>query len=304
MKKDTTVSINPISKKQQKTRGKKKNFCSICGKDAYGKGYCRSHYEKFRRGTLNTVRKIEDLPNEEWLSIEGHTEWYVSSKGRVKSLRSGHEKILSPRFLENRLSILDHKTSSRIYVHLAVLQAFKPNKAVKSAFKDNNPLNCDLDNLYWITAEDKKEAAIEMARHSKSKWANDFKAFWEGDKNALNTFFIEMRKLLGKVVPKRVKHYSIEYSQSIDDIINEVLGSVCLSISASTLTQLDNITSYVYKVLESTLIDQAVYSGKLSSIYDYDDDGKELRNLKVGDWKEPSAELVAIYNESKVEMSL
>ena len=41
----------------------KKKTCSLCDKPSFCRGYCRNHYAKFMRGTLNTVRKIDNLPN-------------------------------------------------------------------------------------------------------------------------------------------------------------------------------------------------------------------------------------------------
>ena len=103
-----------------------------------------------------------------WKDIEGFEGIYqVSNLGRVKSLsrvvrgprrgfRSVRERILKYRITSKGYALVQlckPKVQQQVLVHRLVAQAFIPNplglKLVNH--KDENPLNCQVENLEWCT---------------------------------------------------------------------------------------------------------------------------------------------------------
>jgi len=274
-----------------------RKICKIegCSNPAYGQGYCRNHYERWRRGTLSK-RTIPDLPGERWSPVEGHPQWYISTEGRVKSARGGHEKLLKPRWVGGRLLVGD-KQYSNLTVHLAVLRAFRPDEEGKAIYKDGDPLNVRLNNLQWETITDRRAAAIAMAEQSKSRWGVTFSAYWRGDNTALDQFLEEMRRLLIVVVPRKLDSWHVGYQMEVDDVIHTTLVRVFLSIHAATLTSLDNITAYVCTVADRVLLGHWKYTRPLVSMIAAKEE-QEINILDVAGWHAPSAELEAIFREN------
>lgn len=91
---------------------------------------------------------------------ECNGEYYVSSWGRVKSLKFGKERILKP-VLQSRgyptifISQKDKKCK-QVRVHTLVALAFIQNPANKPQVNhiDGNKLNNHIDNLEWVTIKE------------------------------------------------------------------------------------------------------------------------------------------------------
>lgn len=126
---------------------------------------------------------------EEWKAVaECNGEYYVSSWGRVKSLKFGKERILKPGLIGNgypAVSICYAKKKQKCeIIHKLVAMAFIPNPYAKPQVnhKDGNKLNNHIDNLEWVTIKEniqhawdtglfedkrKKVAASAKLHHSK-----------------------------------------------------------------------------------------------------------------------------------------
>lgn len=96
-----------------------------------------------------------------WKPIaECNGEYYVSSWGRVKSLKFGKERILKP-VLQSRgyptifISQKNQKCK-QVRVHILVALAFIPNPDNKPQVNhiDGNKLNNHIDNLEWVTIKE------------------------------------------------------------------------------------------------------------------------------------------------------
>lgn len=96
--------------------------------------------------------------NEEWRAISGtHSEYWVSSLGRVMSKKRGRTWILKPIRAGNYLSV-DlcvqgvHRTA---LVHRLVAEAFIPNECgyPEVNHRDENPHNNCVYNLEWCTRQ-------------------------------------------------------------------------------------------------------------------------------------------------------
>lgn len=90
---------------------------------------------------------------------ECNGEYYVSSWGRVKSLKFGKERILKPSLIGNGyravLIHLDKKVKCHT-IHKLVALAFIPNPDNKPQVnhKDGDKLNNHMSNLEWLTAKE------------------------------------------------------------------------------------------------------------------------------------------------------
>jgi len=279
-------------------KASKRNVCKVdgCDKPAYGQGYCRSHYERWKRGTL-TMRLVPDLPGEQWADIDGHGGWMVSTDGRVKSSRTGHEKLLKPRMVDGRLLIHDHDKRNGVTVHRAVLDAFRPGVDGRPKIIDGDPANCKLENLQWETIDTRRAAATIMAEQSQSRWGTAFAAYWSGDNHALDQFFEEMRRFLIVMIPRKLCTWSVGYQLDVDDIIHTTLVKVFFSIHSATITSLDKITSYVCTVADRILAGHWKYARGLVPLTVDGKDGEDVNLLDVAGWHHPSAELEAILRE-------
>ena len=87
---------------------------------------------------------------------ECNGEYYVSSWGRVKSLKFGKERILKPGSSQGYLSVIISKTNEKVKcktIHKLVALAFISNPENKPSVnhKDGNKLNNHIDNLEWNT---------------------------------------------------------------------------------------------------------------------------------------------------------
>lgn len=88
---------------------------------------------------------------------ECNGEYYVSSHGRVKSLKFGKERILKPSLSGNRYLSVDlwylNKKRKVQNIHRLVALTFIPNPDNKPEVNhiDGNKLNNHIDNLEWVT---------------------------------------------------------------------------------------------------------------------------------------------------------
>ena len=100
------------------------------------------------------------MTDEIWKPISGFEGYFISNKGRVKSMRRNRELILkqyisswSPyKFVTLTKDWKTNKRKTR-YIHKLVLTAFVQERpdGMECCHKDGNPLNNNLDNLRWDT---------------------------------------------------------------------------------------------------------------------------------------------------------
>lgn len=124
-----------------------------------------------------------------WKDIPGFEGLYqVSSKGNVKSLNymnKGYAKNLTPKINNKGYKWVDLRKANKsrcMLVHRLVAMAFinNPLKLPIVNHKDENPLNCEVDNLEWCTAgynnkysrERHPERFIKKEIKPKRKYAN------------------------------------------------------------------------------------------------------------------------------------
>ena len=112
------------------------------------------------------------MDREKWLPIHGFTRFYeVSTRGRVRSLKTGH--ILKPSedddgYLRVHLSGTNRagkELRRSAYVHRLVVGAFigaRPGSGYEVGHKDGNRQNNFMGNLSWVT---KRQNAAQRARH-------------------------------------------------------------------------------------------------------------------------------------------
>lgn len=95
-----------------------------------------------------------------WKDIQGYESKYqISNLGNVKSLnyrKTGIPKLLTPKINKKGymwVSLSDGKNPRPFLVHRLVAMAFltNPNNYPEVNHKDENPLNCNVDNLEWCT---------------------------------------------------------------------------------------------------------------------------------------------------------
>jgi hypothetical protein len=114
---------------------------------------------------------------EEWKDIKGYENKYqISNTGKVKSLNFNNtkkEKILTPKinkqgYLEIKLS-KDNKTKDFMVNRLVIehFTNFKLNKNIIVLYKDNNPINCSLNNLYYTTRGEYQEFTYDKGKRKR-----------------------------------------------------------------------------------------------------------------------------------------
>lgn len=119
-------------------------------RELYNKEYC--------------IDNIQDLEGEQWKEvIDTKGKYFVSNKGRIKSLQQYKAMILNPyvnqgKYLRVDISIDGSRTS--VLVHKLVAAAFLPlpNRIdMQIHHKDLNKNNNAADNLEWLTAADHRK---------------------------------------------------------------------------------------------------------------------------------------------------
>lgn len=268
--------------------------CSVdgCAELAASKGLCKRHAEQDRRGTLHGGRAVADLPREQWADVAGHPGWLVSTEGRIKSRRRGHERLIRTRMVDGRLLAGD-KQRGNVTVHLAVLRAFCPGVVGDSVFVDGDPSSCRLANLRWQTVDDRRARAVAMAEASESRFAPAFASYWQGDNTALDGFFEEMRRLLIVVVPRKLATF--DTLTDTEDIIMATLSRLAISISRASLTTLDNLIAYVCTIADRYMLEEHL-STRMNNPLE-SEEGVPVADMIC--WCHPSAEMVSEYLETR-----
>lgn len=92
-------------------------------------------------------------------------DYLVSNLGRVKSLKNGKEKILSPFKASNgylRVSLSIDGKQKNFAVHRLVAMAFIPNPKNKSQVNhiDGDKLNNCVENLEWVSSKENMRHAF------------------------------------------------------------------------------------------------------------------------------------------------
>jgi hypothetical protein len=149
--------------------------------------------------------------NEKWATIEGFSNYEISSKGKIRSKtrlvwHKGSEvnmkikgKMMRQRWNKTCkcyfLDLIDDKKVRRtVYPHKETAKAFlakkDPNK-VMIVHKDNNPRNNAVENLQWMTKSDHMKWQFEMGNK------NNFKV-WKTRKKRYKNGFKPETKLPGR----------------------------------------------------------------------------------------------------------
>ena len=106
--------------------------------------------------------------NEIWKEIDFSSDYLISNLGRVKSLKFGREKILSPcRVGDGYLCVGLSKDSivKKFYVHHLVLNVFVeklPFKDAECNHIDGNKENNAYSNLEWVTRSENEKHAHRL----------------------------------------------------------------------------------------------------------------------------------------------
>ncbi len=267
---------------------------------ASSKGYCKKHAERHRRGTLER-RQVDDLPGERWAEITGHPGWQVSTAGRIKSGRGGHDRLVKVRLVDGRLLAGDHGHGN-ITVHLAVLRAFQPAGEAdggKAVFLDGDINDPALANLEWETTTDRVRIAILMAEASTSPWAAEFAAFWRGEKRALDRFFLEMRALLLASYQRKAASFRHAYPLEAGEYAASTLFVIYQAIARASLQHLDNLPAWVLAAGDNIFLQHHRYTDGLQGMEGGNEDSTATVADMIG-WRHPSAELEAIAREATI----
>jgi len=263
-----------------------------CTNIAKCKGLCDKHYRRLKKwGSIDDLT-IEDIPGEVWKSIEGRDRILISTEGRVKSIRTKHERLLTPGFHNRSLIITDNFHKSNIIVHMEVLRAFVPNPDNDSQpyFKDGDRTNCKLSNLQWYGYNSLITRAIEMAEGSSSKWADCFLKFWHGDIRALDEFFEEMRQRLTRWIKKKMNSMDLKWYFDYEDLVQNALVSAFISIKRGMISDLTYINAWMFTILGNIIKVWYKYATPLYSDI-VSKDGEDYSILDYEGYCNPSAEL-------------
>lgn len=129
---------------------------------------------------------LDNLPNEIWKDIVGYEHLYkVSNYGRIKTLGRKRVKESIMRCEINkgyaRITLSKHGKKKHYFVHLLVAKAFMPIPVgcYEINHKDENPLNCKVNNLEWcshlynLTYGNRIQKVIEKERKPVNQYAVD-----------------------------------------------------------------------------------------------------------------------------------
>ena len=104
----------------------------------------------------------------EWGKLDPDDDYLISSDGQVRSTKRGKERLLK---LSDRgngyLNFSYYKDGKRttLDVHACVAKVFHGDRSSEGLYalhKDGNPLNNNVENLYWGT---QKQNMMDMVRH-------------------------------------------------------------------------------------------------------------------------------------------
>ena len=132
---------------------------------AYNKEFCQD--------------SITNLQDEEWKAIEGTNDrYYISNKGRVKSLCGYKSKLLKPAIIQNgycRVSIKVDDRYQNYLIHKLVAAAFLEPRG-KGRYQihhiDFNKLNNSADNLEYLTPKEHSQKHKERLDNECTKSKN------------------------------------------------------------------------------------------------------------------------------------
>lgn len=300
-------------KSKKKRAHKQVVYCSVgCKKPTVAKGLCDTCYRRYRKyGTTGTI-KVPDLPGEEWRPIADCHKWYISNMGRVKSCRlKTREQLVKINFSKadghtRCLNFRDRAAKGRTFrVHIEVLKAFVPNvnNDTRAVFKDGNIKNCKASNLAWYGENYMVPLAIKQAEKSCSEWASDFISFWKGDKNSLDSFWVEAKERVTAFLAYKLRMYGKEYLD-IAGMAQEAMVAGFVGIKRGLVKDIDKVFSWFLSVASTVLSGRLRSYSKLPcvSLYNSGDRGDGVGFWSLADMEgycNPSAEIVAIYNESR-----
>lgn len=106
------------------------------------------------------LRRINDLPGEEWREVEGAEGYWISNLGRFKKINHLGENL--------RKASIDSEGYCRINIghkklrlHRVVAEAFipNPNNLPVIDHLDNDKQNCKASNLEWVTQKENTRRA-------------------------------------------------------------------------------------------------------------------------------------------------
>lgn len=117
--------------------------------------------------------------SEEWRKIKNYEDYYISDKGRVKSIKNNKERLLSLNTKDSygyiRVCLCKNGIPKYFNVHRLVAEAFieKPdiNERIVVNHIDKNILNNDVNNLEWCTYSYNANHSIEeiIKGHTKER---------------------------------------------------------------------------------------------------------------------------------------
>ncbi len=288
------------------TKVKCKN--SNCGKRVVAKGFCDTCYRRFKKYGNVERTKIASLPGELWAEIHGCPQFFISTKGRVKSLRARFtEKLIKVKFSpadgkNNCLHFRDRKAGGKVFrIHLEVLRAFVPNPDMdtRAIFKDGDIKNCDVENLEWLGAGYLVPQAILMAEKSKDKQAGSFIKFWNGEKNALDWLWEAANSRVAGFLNKRAFMFNMGWID-IEEMTQEtVMRGFCV-LRRGMIFDLGSVYSLFISIAKNVFAGYGRKHGQMpcfsENVYMSDSSVSGCMFDLVG-FASPSAELVALYRE-------
>lgn len=103
---------------------------------------------------------------EEWKKVEENSDYEVSNRGQVRSLKFGKIRPLKGSVLPTgyvNVTLCSNGKETGAYVHRLVAKAFLPNpsKYLTVNHKDGNKQNNLVDNLEWCTIRDNVQHALD-----------------------------------------------------------------------------------------------------------------------------------------------
>ena len=105
------------------------------------------------------------IPLKSGAKLKTMKEFQISNLGRVRSRKNGDWRILKPTYVKGYLQIeLSANGKCRKFaVHVLVAKAFIPNPKNKPMVnhKDTNQMNCQANNLEWVTPSENTKHAFD-----------------------------------------------------------------------------------------------------------------------------------------------